>query len=83
MSYDFYKVLERAFDSIKEVREWGVLELSQNGQRLVSPEVENGKYKKILSLVMCQACKVGIQQFAQNMANQIGLDILGGEICPS
>jgi hypothetical protein len=78
--HDFYKVLERAFDSIKEVREWGVLELSQNGQRLVSPEVENGKYKKIPSLWLGQACKVGIQQFAQNMANQIGLDILGGEI---
>ncbi|TNE96606.1 MAG: hypothetical protein EP326_13010 [Deltaproteobacteria bacterium] len=78
--HDFYKVLERAFDSIKEIREWGILELSQNGQRLVSPEIENGKYKKIPSLWLGQACKAGIQQFAQNMANQIGLDMLGGEI---
>ncbi|MCO4792117.1 MAG: hypothetical protein KC493_00280 [Bacteriovoracaceae bacterium] len=78
--YDFYKVLEKSFDSIKEVREWALLELSQNGQRLVSPELENDKYKKIPSLWLGQACQSGIQQFAQNMANQIGLDMLGGEI---
>ncbi len=77
---DFYELVSIVFSSVKEVKEWSLLELNKNGQRLVSPALETDKFKEIPSLWLGQPCKEGIQVFAQNLASQVGVDLLGGEL---
>jgi hypothetical protein len=77
---DFNEALSVVFDSVREIQEWSLLELSKNGQRLVSPVLETAKFKPIPSLWLGQPCREGIQAFAQNLASQVGVDLLGGEL---
>lgn len=77
---DFNEALTVVFDSVREIQEWSLLELSKNGQRLVSPALENTKFTAIPSLWLGQPCRAGIQTFAQNLASQVGVDLMGGEL---
>lgn len=77
---DFYEAVSVVFDSVREIAEWGILELNKSGQRLVSPILESDKYTAIPSLWLGQPCREGIQTFAQNLASQVGVDLMGGEL---
>lgn len=77
---DFFKACEAVFSSLKEVEEFAYLELSTSGQKLVAPESRLAKYRKIPSLWLGQVCTKGIEFFAQNMASQVGVDLMGGEL---
>ena len=75
---DFFKALEKVFLGIDEIDEFAFLELSFNGQKLISPVSNSQKFRNIPSLWLGQACTNGIELFAQNMATQVVIDVMGG-----
>lgn len=77
---DFYVAAARVFSNVKEIRSFTFLELSPSGQKLVSPKFQYDKYTEIPSLWLGKACDKGIEFFAQNMASQICLELMGGEL---
>ncbi len=79
-SLDFEHVCSRVFSTIPEICQFTVLELNQSGQKLLSPQLELTKFKTIPSLWLGQTCAEGIEFFAQNMASQVCLELMGGEL---
>jgi hypothetical protein len=79
-SFDFEEALAKVFDQTHEVSAFSLLELSQSGHKLVSAEMDARKSKKIPSLWLGKACEDGIEFFAQNMAAQVGLELLGSDL---
>jgi len=77
---DFFKAIEKVFQGIDEIEEFSFLELSFNGQKLLSPVSHLKKFRNIPSLWLGQACTNGIELFAQNMATQVAIDIMGGDL---
>ena len=77
---DFFKSLEKVFQGVDEIDEFSFLELSFNGQKLISPISHVKKFRSIPSLWLGQACLNGIEHFAQNMATQVVIDIMGGDL---
>ena len=77
---DFFKAIEKVFHGIDEIEEFAFLELSFNGQKLISPISHLQKFRNIPSLWLGQACTRGIELFAQNMATQVAVDIMGGDL---
>ena len=79
-SEDFQTAVARVFSQVKEMKKFTFLELSPSGQKLVSPQFFFDKYTHIPSLWLGKTCTKGIEFFAQNMASQICLEIMGGEL---
>ncbi len=77
---DFFKTMEKVFQSIAEMSEFSMLELSFNCQKLISPILHSEKFRTIPSLWLGQVCLNGIELFAQNMATQVALDVMGGDL---
>ncbi len=77
---DFIKALEKVFQGIDEIEEFAMMELSFNGQKLHSPLSYVPKFRTIPSLWLGQACTNGIEAFAQNMASQVAIDIMGSDL---
>ncbi|MBC7537867.1 MAG: hypothetical protein H7281_03545 [Bacteriovorax sp.] len=77
---DFFRAVERVFHGIDEISEFALLELSFNGQKLISPISHVQKFRAIPSLWLGQACPKGIELFAQNMATQVAVEIMGGDL---
>lgn len=77
---EFFKALEKVFQGIDEIAEFSMLELSFNGQKLISPISHVQKFRAIPSLWLGQACLHGIELFAQNMATQVAIEIMGGDL---
>ena len=77
---DFFKAVEKVFQGIDEISEFSMLELSFNGQKLISPISHVQKFRAIPSLWLGQACHNGIELFAQNMASQVAIEIMGGDL---
>ena len=77
---DFFKALEKVFHGIEEIEEFAYLELSFNGQKLISPISHIQKFRNIPSLWLGQVCSSGIELFAQNMATQVAVEIMGGDL---
>ena len=77
---DFFKAIENVFQGIDEIAEFAMMELSFNGQKLISPLSHVQKFRAIPSLWLGQACPNGIELFAQNMATQVAIDIMGGDL---
>ena len=79
-SFDLFNACNAVFSSFNEIVKYSFVELSYNGQKLISPDSTSIKYKKIPTLWLGQTSKNGIQNFAQNMANQVSVDLLGGHV---
>lgn len=77
---DFFRAVEKVFQGIDEIAEFAMMELSFNGQKLISPISHVQKFRAIPSLWLGQACINGIELFAQNMATQVAVDIMGGDL---
>ncbi|MBC7429855.1 MAG: hypothetical protein H7336_14670 [Bacteriovorax sp.] len=77
---DFFRALEKVFHGVDEIDEFAYLELSFNGQKLISPISHVQKFRNIPSLWLGQACTHGIELFAQNMATTVAVDIMGGDL---
>lgn len=77
---DFFRAVEKVFQSVDEISEFAMMELSFNGQKLISPISHVQKFRAIPSLWLGQACTNGIELFAQNMATQVAVDLMGGDL---
>lgn len=77
---DFYSACEVVLSSVKEIKQFSILELSHNGQKLISPKLFHSKFCHVPSLWLGQTSNKGIEFFAQNMASQVVLDMMGGDI---
>lgn len=77
---DFFNSLEKVLTEIKEISEFGLVELSFNGQKLISPISHSNKFRPFPSLWLGQTCLEGIEVFAQNMATQVAIDLMGNQL---
>ncbi len=79
---DFFTACMSIFDAWRDVVSYAFTELSLNGQKLISPNILSKKYKKLPSLLPGKSYDDGIGPFAQNLVNQVSLDIMGGNLIP-
>jgi hypothetical protein len=77
---DFNQACSRVFETVKEVQGFTILELTPNAQKLTSAVVEHQKYFSLPSIWLGKSCPKGIEFFAQNMAGQVCLEMIGGEL---
>ncbi len=76
---DFTNALLAKLDKWDAIDGYGVYELNQSGQKLVSPEVSKKKYHPFPSLWLGQLNPQGIEYFAQEMALQVANDLFDCE----
>jgi hypothetical protein len=72
---DFTKALLSKLDNWEAIDGYGLYELNQSGQKLISPEVSKKKHHPFPSLWLGQANLHGIETFAQDMALQVANDL--------
>jgi hypothetical protein len=72
---DFTQALIGKFEKWDAIEAYGIYELNQNGQKLISPEISRKKYHPFPSLWLGQVNKNGIETFAFNMATQVANDL--------
>jgi len=77
---DFFIAVSRVLSGVKEVKKFSFLELSPSGQKLISPKFLFDKYVEIPSLWLGKTCEKGVEFFAQNMASQVCLELMGGDL---
>jgi hypothetical protein len=75
LSNDFGSALLRKLDKWEAIDGYGLYELNQSGQKLVSQEISNKKHHPFPSLWLGQANSHGIEAFAQEMALQVANDL--------
>lgn len=72
---------DQVFSLFSEIKQFTFFELAQNGQKLTTPLIkDSSKYRHVPSLWLGETCTKGIEFFAQNMANQMSVELIGGEI---
>lgn len=72
---DFTRSLISKLENWEAIDGYGIFELSQNGQKLISPEVNRKKYHPFPALWLGQVNEFGIEVFAQDMATQVANDL--------
>ena len=72
---DFTMALLSKLEKWDAIDGYGVYELNQSGQKLVSPEISKRKYHPFPSLWLGQTNPHGIELFAQEMALQVANDL--------
>lgn len=77
---DFNNAIEKIFDSINEIESYSILELSFNGQKLISAFSDSAKNHQIPSIWLGKSCTNGIESFAQNMATQVAMEQMPGNL---
>lgn len=77
---EFFYSIELILGGLKEVEEFSYVELSTSGQKLIAPESTHPKYRRIPNLWLGQTLEEGIAPFAQSMAAQVGVDLMGSEL---
>ncbi len=77
---DFFKRVEYSFSEMPEIQEFSFLELTRNGQKLISPEGTSHKYCKLPTLWQDKTLQNGIEDFAINSAVQVAAEVLGEDL---
>lgn len=77
---DFLRSVEVVLGGLREIDEFAFFELAVAGQKLISPDSNHPKFRRLPSLWLGETCKTGIAPFAQNMAAQVGVDLMGAEL---
>jgi hypothetical protein len=75
LSNDFSNALLNKMDKWEAIDGYGLYELNQSGQKLVSPEISKKKHHPFPSLWLGQANSHGVEAFAQEMALQVANDL--------
>lgn len=75
LTQDFTTALVSKLEHWEAIDGYGLYELNQSGQKLISPEVSKRKYHPFPSLWLGQANHHGIEKFAQEMATQVANDL--------
>lgn len=68
------------FSSVNEIAEFTIFELTKSGQKLITSTMEHDKFVKVPALWLGKTCENGIEFFAQNMASQVCIDLMGGDL---
>ena len=68
------------FNTWDSIKSFSIYELNNTKQKLRSPQFNRRKYKALPSLWLGQVSETGIETFAQDMAVQVGMDVLGENI---
>jgi len=76
---DFTRSLLSKLEKWEAIEGYGVFELNQNGQKLISPEISKKKYHPFPSLWLGQVNEHGIEPFALEMATQVANDLFDFE----
>ena len=77
---DFYTVCEEVFSAWEGCQEFAYLELTPNSTKLISPPSESPKARMLPSIWPGQACPRGIEYFAQAMASQVTMELMGVDV---
>jgi hypothetical protein len=72
---DFTQALVSKLEKWEAIDGYGLYELNQSGQKLISPEMSKRKHHPFPALWLGQANHNGIENFAQNMASQVANDL--------
>jgi hypothetical protein len=72
---DFVISLISKLEQWEAIDGYGVYELNQSGQKLISPEISRKKYHPFPSLWLGQTNTSGIEAFAQDMATHVANDL--------
>ena len=72
---DFTQALVSKLEKWEAIDGYGLYELNQSGQKLISPEMSKRKHHPFPALWLGQANQNGIELFAQNMASQVANDL--------
>jgi hypothetical protein len=72
---DFTHSLLGKLEKWEAIDGYGLYELNQNGQKLISPEISKKRYHPFPSLWLGQVNAQGIEFFAQEMATQVANDL--------
>jgi hypothetical protein len=75
LKQDFTQALISKLEKWDAIDGYGIYELNQSGQKLVSPDIAKRKYHPFPSLWLGQANHHGIEKFAQEMASQVANDL--------
>lgn len=75
LKQDFTQGLISKLEHWEAIDGYGLYELNQSGQKLVSPEISKKKYHPFPSLWLGQANHQGIERFALEMATQVANDL--------
>lgn len=78
--HHFDQLVAQVFGTVQEITQYTIFELSRSGQKLVTSTLENEKFQHIPPLWLGKTCEDGIEFFAQNMASQVCVDLMGGEL---
>lgn len=76
---DFTQALLAKLEKWEGISGYGIYELNQSGQKLISPDSGKRKYHPFPSLWLGQANHSGIEKFAQEMATQVANDLFETE----
>jgi hypothetical protein len=78
--FDFNSVVCQMLCDWEGVKSFGLFELNKSGQKLVSHSFSRKKYHAFPQLWLGQTCEAGIEPFAQDMALQVAVDVIGANI---
>lgn len=73
--HDFANSLIAKLDNWEAITSFGIYELNQSGQKLISPEVSRKKYNPLPALWLGESNVQGIEPFAESMAAQVANDL--------
>ena len=73
---DFVRNLTNVFSEWDACQQYGVYQLTLNGQKLISPQVVRPKYKQMPQLWLSKPCTNGIDDYAIEMAEEVAFDSL-------
>ncbi len=79
-SKSFMDSVVAVFNTWDSIKAFSIYELNNTRQKLRSPQFNRNKYKHLPSLWLGQISENGIENFAQEMAVQVGMDVLGENI---
>ncbi len=80
--FDFVNALAKWAEENSEVLQFGILEISDNGQKLISRQFSSAKYLAIPSLWPGNSCSLGMDFMAQSLATQVAVEMFGVEVIP-
>lgn len=77
---EFANQLITIFSEWDDVIEFGIYQLGQSGQKLVSPKAIRKKYNELPDLWLTRSSEIGIDQFSQEMAHEVAFDLFDQEL---
>jgi hypothetical protein len=78
--FDFNAIVAQVFADWDSVIKFGMYELNQSGQKLVSPKFNRKKFFNFPQLWLGRSSERGIETFAHDMATQVAIDQMGANM---